>query len=123
MNNQKLGHIVHFDLTVEDHEKVSEFYKEVVGWQKQGLIMGDYEDYVMKDKEGNFLGGVCKKAGSNAYLPAQWLIYVKVDNLDVSLDNCTKLGGQVIGVKRSMGEGKYYCLIQDPAGAYMMLCD
>jgi len=123
MKESKIGHIVHFDLTVGDHEKVSEFYKEVVGWQKQGLSMGDYDDYVMKDQEGNFLAGVCKQAGSNAYLPPHWLIYVKVDNLDASLANCARLGGHVIGAKRSMGEGKYYCLIQDPAGAYMMLCD
>lgn len=117
----KTGHIAHFDLTVDDHEKVSEFYKAVVGWEKQGLSMGAYDDYVMKDKEGNFVAGVCKKAGGNAYLPPYWLIYVKVDDLDASLANCKKLGGKVIGEKRQFGENVWYCLIQDPAGAYMML--
>ncbi len=33
-----------------------------------------------------------------------------------------KLGGKVLGNKRRMGEG-YYCLIQDPAGAYVMLSE
>ncbi|WP_339789648.1 VOC family protein [uncultured Imperialibacter sp.] len=121
MQDQKIGHIVHFDLTVEDHEGVSEFYKEVVGWEKQGLDMGGYNDYVMKDKEGNFLSGVCKKAGGNANLPPYWLIYVKVEDLDASLAKCEELGGKVIGEKRKYGEETEYCLIQDPAGAYMML--
>lgn len=123
MEEQKVGHIVHFDLAVENHETVAEFYKEVVGWQKEGLSMGDYDDYVMKDKEGDFLSGVCKSAGPNAYLPPYWLIYVKVEDLDASLKRCTELGGKVIGEKRKFGEKQYYCLIQDPAGAYMMLCN
>lgn len=122
MKEKKIGHIVHFDLTVEGHEKVGDFYKEVVGWEKEGLSMGDYDDYVMKDKEGNFLGGVCKKAGGNAYLPPYWLIYLQVENLDDSLEKVERLGGKVLGEKKSAGEQGHYCLIQDPVGAYMMLC-
>lgn len=121
MQEQKIGHIVHFDLTVENHETISEFYKEVVGWKKQGLSMGDYDDYVMKDKDGGFVSGICNKAGGNASLPPYWLIYVKVENLDASLAKCTELGGKVLGEKRKYGEDTFYCLIQDPAGAYMML--
>ncbi len=121
MNEQQIGHIVHFDLAVEDHETVSEFYKEVVGWEKEGLSMGNYDDFVMKDKEGSFVSGVCKSAGPNAYLPPYWLIYVKVEDLDASLAKCKEMGGQVLGDKRKFGEDTFYCLIQDPAGAYMML--
>ena len=47
-------------------------------------------------------------------------MYITVENLDESLETCKKLGGKVLGEKRKMGD-EYYCLIQDPAGAFVML--
>ncbi len=113
--------MVWFDLTVEDAEAVSDFYVQVVGWEKQPLSMGDYADYMMSAGEEG-VSGVCHARGVNAYLPPQWLLYVMVENLDASLERCQSLGGKIIGEKRKMGEQGHYCLIQDPAGAYMMLC-
>jgi predicted enzyme related to lactoylglutathione lyase len=45
-------------------------------------------------------------------------MYIVVENLDENLDTCKKLGGKVLGNKRKFGECSY-CLIQDPAGAYV----
>jgi len=123
MENKRIGRPVWFDLTVENAEQMSDFYSQVLGWEKQALDMGGYSDFVMNDaetKEG--VAGVCHARGSNAYLPPQWLLYVTVENLDASLEKCQNLGGTIIGTKRKMGEQGHYCLIQDPAGAYMMLC-
>lgn len=123
MEKPIIGKLAWMDLTVENAETISDFYKEVVGWDKQPLSMGDYDDYVMSvpgTQEG--ASGVCHARGVNASLPPQWLVYINVENLDVSLKNCQKLGGKVIGEKRKMGDQGHYCLIQDPAGAYMMLC-
>lgn len=122
MENPAIGKIMWMDLTVENADAVSDFYKAVVGWKKEPLVMGDYADYVMKAGEEG-VSGVCHARGGNAYLPPQWLLYVTVENLDESLEKCKNLGGQVIGEKRKMGEQGHYCLIQDPAGAYMMLCE
>jgi len=49
-------------------------------------------------------------------------MYILVENLDQSLETYKKLGGKVLGDKRKMGDG-HYCLIQDPAGAYVMLSE
>lgn len=123
MEKPTIGKVMWVDLTVEDAETVSDFYKEVVGWEKQALSMGDYSDYVMSASGGeDGVSGVCHARGVNAYIPPQWLIYVTVENLDESLEKCKSLGGKIIGEKRKMGEQGHYCLIQDPAGAYMMLC-
>ncbi len=121
MSENKTGHILWHDLTVENAGEVSDFYSEVIGWEKEGLSMGDYEDFIIKNPEDNeVVAGICHAKGVNKDIPAQWLMYVKVANLDQSLEKCRKLGGKVLGDKRKMGEG-YYCLIQDPAGAYLML--
>lgn len=121
MEKPTFGKVMWTDLTVENAEAVSDFYKEVVGWEKEALDMGGYADYVMKAAEEG-VSGVCHARGVNAYIPPQWLIYVMVEDLDASLEKCKNLGGKIIGDKRKMGDQGHYCLIQDPAGAYMMLC-
>lgn len=123
MEESKPGQILWHDLTVDNAEEVSSFYHGVLGWEKEGLSMGDYDDFMIKSsKDGDVVAGVCHARGGNKDIPPQWLMYVKVVNLDESLAKCVELGGKVLGEKRKMGEG-FYCLIQDPAGAYMMLCE
>lgn len=122
MEDKKTGRVVWMDLTIPDAGPVSEFYSKVIGWDIQGLDMGGYEDYCMNDpKTGETIAGVCHARGSNAYLPAQWLVYISVEDLDQSLAAVTEQGGKVIGEKRSDGKGGHYCLVQDPAGAYLMI--
>jgi len=120
---KKSGRILWHDLTVEDAEGISSFYQELTGWEKEGLSMGEYEDFIMKSPEDNeVIAGICHAKGANIDLPAQWLMYIVVESLDKSLEICKKMGGKVLGEKRKMGEG-FYCLIQDPAGAYVMLSE
>jgi predicted enzyme related to lactoylglutathione lyase len=63
---------------------------------------------------------VCHARGTNAQLPPQWLIYIRVRNLNESIERCLKEGGRVIDGPRGMGEQRF-CVIQDPAGAYAAL--
>ena len=122
MDKPKIGQVAWVDLTVPNAGEVSEFYKKVVGWNIVPLSMGTYDDYCMNDTEDNTVAGVCHARGANAHMPAQWIIYVSVEDLDKSLGECIKAGGKIVGEKRKMGNDAMYCLIQDPAGAYMMLC-
>jgi uncharacterized protein len=122
MEKSKPGQITWHDLTIKDAEGVSEFYKEVVGWEKIGLSMGDYADYCMNiPGTEETVTGICHARGVNTYIPPQWLMYVTVADLDASLEKVKSLGGKIIGEKRKYENG-IYCLIQDPAGAHVMLC-
>ena len=69
---------------------------------------------------GETIAGVCHAKGSNANLPSQWLIYVRVESVADSAQRCTKMGGKVLEGPRRMG-GSNFCVIQDPAGAVMAL--
>jgi predicted enzyme related to lactoylglutathione lyase len=123
MAKKKTGKIMWHDLTVDDAVQISDFYSQVTGWEKEGLSMGEYEDFIIKSPgDAEVVAGICHARGVNKDIPAQWLMYISVENLDESLETCKKLGGKVLGNKRKMGEG-YYCLIQDPAGAYVMLSE
>lgn len=117
MSEQTLGQVGWFDLTVPDADNVRDFYEAVVGWESESHNMGDYSDYVMKPSGGEALGGICHARGANANLPAQWLMYISVENLEASLTEVRERGGQVVSEPRSIGGYGTVAVIQDPAGA------
>ena len=120
MSEAKIGSIGWCDLTVEDAEPLRDFYRDVAGWSIHPVSMGEYEDYAMVAPDGTPVGGVCHSRGKNAGLPAVWLIYIVVEDLDAALAKCISLGGSVVGEKRGEGKGSF-CVIRDPAGAYCAL--
>ena len=117
---QPIGSIGWRDLTVENAPALRDFYTAVVGWSVEEASMGDYSDYVMKDANGKAVGGVCHARGTNADLPPQWLVYVVVENLEKSLDETMKRGGDVVAPPRGLMGGKM-AVVKDPAGAVIAL--
>lgn len=117
-----LGKIGWTDLTVPDAENIRDFYREVAGWKPEPVTMGEYEDFNMcSPEDGEPLAGICHARGSNADLPAQWLIYITVENLDERLELCKKLGGEVVTGPKSLGGYGRMAVIRDPAGAIAAL--
>ncbi len=118
------GTIIGLDLTVPDAESVRDFYADVIGWEVEPFAMDGYDDYFMKSPAtGQPVSGICHARGENAGLPAQWLNYVVVENLDASLQRCTELGGSVVSAIRGNPGEQRYCVIQDPAGAVIALME
>ena len=113
------GTVTWQDLTVEDAERIRDFYQSVVGWKPEPVHVGTYADFVMTS-EGSEIAGVCHARGANAGLPPVWLIYITVEDLDHSIAECERLGGSVLTAPRSYGGGRY-CVIKDPAGAVCAL--
>lgn len=117
-----IGSVIWNDLTVNNAEEISKFYNEVIGWKPEPVNMGNYNDYNMLRPEDDVTGaGICHARGVNANLPAQWLIYIAVEDIEKSVERCLELGGKVITpVKLMKGYGRH-CVIQDPAGAVCAL--
>src|SRR5262245_42676160 len=117
-----IGSVGWIDLTVTDAEALRKFYEAVVGWSSTEVAMGGYSDYCMyppgADKP---VAGICHARGENADLPAQWLIYITVYDLDASIAECKALGGKVLAGPKEMGSQGRFCVIQDPAGALAAL--
>lgn len=114
------GAIAWCDLTVSNADAVSMFYEQVAGWTPRPHDMGDYHDYEMHDAGGQCVAGICHARGSNAQLPAQWLIYISVADVDAAAQRCTELGGRILDGPRAMGPSRF-CVVRDPAGAVAAL--
>ena len=114
------GSIGWVDLTVRDAPILREFYEKVAGWQSQPVKMSGYEDFSMLAESGDAAAGICHARGGNANLPPVWMIYIVVENLDLALQNCRELGGEVISPVRASG-GSRFAVIRDPAGVVSAL--
>lgn len=118
----EVGSIGWVDLTVDDAEDVRDFYAAVAGWQPSDVDMGDYSDFNMTSPTtGEPKAGVCHARGPNADLPAVWLIYITVNDIDQSIERCLSLGGEIVRPLTEMGGYGRYCVIRDPAGAVAAL--
>lgn len=116
-----LGTIGWFDLTVPDADVIRDFYADVVGWRTEPVDMGGYSDWNMTDKAGMPRAGVCWQRGPNSTLPAVWLAYVNVRDLDLALERALERGGEAIKGPTNMGGSGRYAVIRDPAGAVLGL--
>ena len=118
-----IGSIGWIDLSIDDASGIRDFYQTVVGWDVEESPMRDsatdtdYADYTMSTSTGEPVAGVCHTRGTNAGLPAQWLMYLTVANLDTSVADCRRLGGEIIKAPRNMGSMGRFAIIRDPAGA------
>lgn len=118
----EVGSVGWIDLTVEEAPRIRDFYRRVTGWRVENVSMGDYDDFSMLTPgSGEAKAGVCHARGGNAGLPAQWLIYIVVADLDDSMASCLDLGGKVVAGPKDMGGMGRYCVIEDPAGAVAAL--
>jgi uncharacterized protein len=120
MSRARPGSIEWVDLTVPDAEALRDFYSAVTGWSPSPVRLNGYSDYVMRADDGSDVAGICHARGSNADLPPQWLMYITVEDLDHSVDECLRLGGSLLIPPRSLGGGRF-CVIKDPVGAVCAL--
>lgn len=120
--NSEVGKLAWIDLTVPKGTEICEFYKAVVGWDSSPVNVGDYDDYcVHPPGDDEPVAGICHRRGSNETMPAQWMVYITVADLDQSMESCEQRGGKVLVRARDMGSYGRMSVIQDPAGAVCAL--
>lgn len=120
--NTAPGSVAWIDLTIPDAKKTSDFYQAVIGWKAESVNMGEYDDYNMTNPaSGQPMAGICHARGVNADLPAQWLIYFSVENINKSIRRCLDKGGKILMQTKVMQGYGRYCVIEDPAGAVAAL--
>jgi uncharacterized protein len=86
---------VHFELPVNDPEKMSKFYSEAFGWKFEASPMGENQTYWMisTGPEGQTLnGGMYKRAEPDELLR----IYVGDEDLEGVISRVERAGGSLI---------------------------
>ena len=119
LGRPEAGRVVWNDITVGDAAGLRDFYTAVAGWRAEPVAMGDDADFNMVPRDASEpAAGVCHARDGNAALPPVWLPYIAVTSLDAAMARCSDLGGRIVDGPRRMGEGRRFCIMQDPAGAH-----
>lgn len=136
------------DLSVPDAVEIKNFYQTVIGWNSEAVDMNNdgeaYKDFILssnpvedsdilkncdealieepKDKEAtpSFVTGICHARGTNSDMPATWLPYFLVGDIDIAIAKVKQHGGSLVTEMKVMGSDKYL-VIEDPAGAMCAL--
>lgn len=88
-----MSKIVHFEIPVDDAQRASAFYRDVLGWDVTGVP--DQEYWLVR-------GGDDADVGANGALIARGEIHrspvviAGVDDLDAALERVTASGGRVV---------------------------
>jgi predicted enzyme related to lactoylglutathione lyase len=118
-SSPKPGDIGWIDLTTADAERQRDFYSAVIGWSPQPVDMGGYADYAMAPAGSSTpVAGICHARGMNADVPAVWLPYFIVADLDAAVAQVIARGGAVLRAAPAKGTSPHrFAVIRDPAGA------
>jgi len=99
------------DLMTPDPDGARAFYAAIAGWAYSGHTI---------DAGGQTIGGVMGLDGA-AGLPAHWMPYIAVADVDAALARATELGGEVCQAGFDLPGLGRFGILSDPAGAWVSL--
>jgi hypothetical protein len=102
------------ELVTSDTAAAEKFYGILFGWKTEPYQGGD-KPYTMWKTGDGFFGGMVAKP--HPEMPAHWLHYVAVANVDESLAKAVSLGAKVCFGPADIGEAGRIAVLQDPQGA------
>ena len=98
-------------------DKALPFYQKVFGWSTKQTPMGEgqppYNEFQLDGQ--NILGGMDTGA-MGSKMPAYWLVYFSVDDVDKSFKTATAAGGKEMMAPSDFPGGRF-AILSDPQGA------
>jgi predicted enzyme related to lactoylglutathione lyase len=111
------GRFVWRELSTKDVDKAKRFYGELFNWKYDAADMGPMGEYPMIRVGEKNVGGIMKQHGDMTKLPAHWMSYVSVADVDASASAASANGGKVAhGPADIPGVGRF-AVILDADGA------
>jgi len=105
------GKICYLEIPATDVEVSASFYVKLFGWNVR--VRGDGAR-AFDDSTGAVSGSWVvgrAPAGDPGMLP-----YVMVEDIDRTLKEASKIGGEVVTSRTALGPGESYATLRDPAG-------
>lgn len=115
------GRVSWHELAAADGASAFDFYAALFGWEKtEAMDMGEMGTYQMLGKGGRTFGAMMTKPAGDPR-PPHWLYYVRVDDLDGSLERVHRGGGQVVNGPMEIPGGERVAHCVDPQGGAFAL--
>jgi hypothetical protein len=80
------------ELSSRNPSAAAQFYSDLFGWS----IDADESGYRLIRNEGRENGGMLKLGADSDGVPANWMVYLAVEDCDATLAKATELGGSVV---------------------------
>ncbi len=118
----KVGTIYWTELATPNAQAAKAFYTGLFGWDIQEQDMSGFVYHIIRALSGEQVGGIYEMSGPEFQnLPAHWLIYFLVSDLDATAQKVESLGGSVrVPPSDIPGVGRY-SIVQDPTGGIIAL--
>jgi predicted enzyme related to lactoylglutathione lyase len=110
------------DLGSPDPAASAAFYQKVFGWSSKaaGDVQGEeLGDYLLLSKDGKTVAGL--GGLQNAGARSEWVVYVRVPDIEAAAKTCASLGGTVRVPTMQVGTEGSLALLSDPTGAEFAL--
>lgn len=110
------------ELITSNLDSAKEFYGKLLGWSftETETIYGN--SYLVIHKDGTLIGGMMLKEGNVPdNVPLCWDPYITVDNVEESVMQVEKLGGEVILPPTDIPTFGCFCVVKDPQGVSINL--
>lgn len=120
----QVGSIAWRELHCTDWEAAWKFYNTLFGWEQDsredmGPDMGTYLMWKWKGAHGR-IGGM-DNAAKMMDMPAHWLFYIRVDDIDAAAQRVKDKGGKVLNGPMDVPGGDKVAQCQDPTGAHFAI--
>jgi len=112
MTCAEVGEFSWNELITTDEAGAKKFYTSLFGWSTQAFGDGNY---TLFKQDETMVGGMmkCPKDG----VPAHWLAYVTVDDVDATATQAAKLGGKIVMDPFDVPTVGRIAVLLDPQGA------
>lgn len=112
-----VGRVVWHDHVSGDPEAARKFYNELLGWETEVFMPGQFDYHMIKVGDRTHGGFGTSQGGA----PPHWLLSVCVEDLDASLERAAAAGGAVHGEPMDIPEVGRLGNVRDPQGAVLNL--
>ncbi len=112
------------ELNTWDALEARNFYRRTLGWAFEQITLPDGEPYWLARKDGKTVGGIYSlTAPKFKGIPAHWMTYMAVEDLDHATRETTSAGGEVSRPATEIpGIGKI-AIVTDASGALIGLIE
>jgi predicted enzyme related to lactoylglutathione lyase len=110
------------ELATRDPEAAERFYSQLFGWEFERAGTPEGPPYWMINNDGRSNGGM-RLIGDELPpgVPAHWLVYFAVDDVETSADKVVEAGGRLMVPKMAAGDWGSFAVATDQAGATFAL--